>query len=66
MAAACFGAEIFTIVFFRDRRLDVGVDGVDGGGRRGEADSGTVFRTIGRLQVQESIFPENLSNFSDF
>ena len=66
MAAAWFLGPKSPDRFFHDRRAEVGVDGVVGGGRRGQADSGTVFRAIGHLQVLESPFPENLSKFSDF
>jgi len=66
MAAAWFLGQKFSDRNFHDLRVEVGLDGVGGGGRRGEADSGTVFRTLGHLQVPESPFPENLSNFKDF
>ena len=61
--AAWFQGSKFADRFFHDLRVEVGVDGVGGGGRRGEADSGTVLRTLGHLQVLESPFPENLSHF---
>ena len=46
--------------FFHERRVEVGVDGVVGGGRRGQADFGTVFRALGHLQVLKSPFSKNL------
>ena len=46
-----FGAEI-TDRFFRVPGLDVGVDGVRGGGRRGEGGSGAVFGSIRLLELQ--------------